>query len=313
MSSQVHIVIVNWNSGDLLRECLASLARFGDDKVARIVVVDNGSVDGSDAVEGAAPALEIIRTGKNLGFGTACNLGARGAQAPYLLFLNPDAALFEHTLRTTLDYMDSGAAAHTGICGIRLRDERGEIQRHCARFPGLRSYLGYSLGLSRLLPRMFPPWLMEDFDHRESRAVDHVIGAFFLIRRELFEELGGFDERFFVYLEDLDLTRRAATAGWTTWYLAEAEAYHKGGGTSEQVRAHRLFYTQRSRILYAFKHFSRPAALLSLFAVAALEPLVRTLRAAVTLKGGDLVNTFRATGLLLQDFPRLVASIRQSE
>lgn len=305
MQAKVHIVIVNWNSGEWLRRCVASIADHGSGLVDRVVVVDNGSIDGSAEVDSCSSPPDLVAAGGNLGFGRASNLGARGAAAPYLLFLNPDAALCEGTLRHALAYMEGPEAAGVAVCGVKLVDEHGVTQRHCARFPTLRTFLGRATGLGRLFPRLFPPLLMEDFDHLESRRVDHVIGAFYLVRRELFENLGGFDERFFVYLEDLDLSLRVREAGWQVHYLAEAIAFHKGGGTSEQVKARRLFYSLRSRILYAFKHFRRRQAWTVALATLLVEPLPRLIRALARLSPREAGDTLRAFFLLWRDFPSL--------
>ena len=113
----------------------------------------------------------------------------------------------------------------------------------------------------------------------QSRPVDHVIGAFYLIRRPLFEQLGGFDERFFVYLEDLDLSARVHRAGHGIAYLAEAVGLHHGGGTSEQVKPQRLAYALESRIVYAFKHFTTISALAVAIVTLGIEPFPRLLRA----------------------------------
>jgi GT2 family glycosyltransferase len=117
---------------------------------------------------------------------------------------------------------------------------------------------------------------MADWDHLTSGPVDHVMGSFFLVRRNVFDALQGFDTRFFVYLEDLDFSKRAKMLGWTSFYLAEAMAYHAGGGTSRQVKARRLFYSLRSRILYSFKHFNPIGASLVLLVTLLFEPLFRT-------------------------------------
>lgn len=305
MPAKVHIVIVNWNSGDWLRRCLASIGGHGAGLVDRVVVVDNGSSDGSAVLAPSGPA-EVIATGENLGFARASNLGARDATAPLLLFLNPDAALVEATLQRAVAYMESSEAAGVAVCGIRLVDEQGRTQRHCARFPTPRILFGAATGLSRLFPKRFPSLLMEDFDHLESRCVDHVIGAFYLVRRDVFERLGGFDERFFVYLEDLDLSLRVHRAGWQVHYLAEATAFHKGGGTSEQVKARRLFYSLRSRLLYAFKHFSRPAAWGVLAATVLIEPFVRLLRALFRLSPREFADTIRGYALLVGALPGII-------
>jgi hypothetical protein len=131
---------------------------------------------------------------------------------------------------------------------------------------------------------------MAEWDHLESRSVGHVMGSFYLARRALFEQLGGFDERFFMYLEDLDFSLRAQQAGWTSFYLTEAQVYHEGGGTSKQIKARRLFYSLRSRILYGFKHFSRPAALALALGTLTIEPLTRTI---FTLARGAPAETFQ--------------------
>src|SRR5258708_40080093 len=102
---------------------------------------------------------------------------------------------------------------------------------------------------------------MSDCDYFDTRRVDVVTGAFLLVRRGIFEVLGGFDERFFVYLEDVDFLYRVGQAGWRCYYLAAARAYHRGGGCSEQAKAARLFYALRSRILYSYKHFGRASAI----------------------------------------------------
>ena len=187
MQAKIHIVIVNWNSGDWLRRCVASIVDHGSGLVDRVVVVDNGSTDGSAEFGPSTSPPELVATGANLGFARASNLGAGGAVASFLLFLNPDAALGGDTLRRALAFMEGPEAAGVAVCGIRLVDEDGGTQRHCARFPTARTFLGSATGLSGLFPRLFPPLLMEDFDHLESRRVDHVIGAFYLVRRELFE------------------------------------------------------------------------------------------------------------------------------
>lgn len=305
MPAKVHIVIVNWNSGDWLRRCLDSVAAYGAGLVDRVVVVDNGSSDGSAALDPAAGPVEVVETGENLGFARASNLGAGGATAPLLLFLNPDAALGADTLARAVAFMESPEAAQVAICGIRLADEQGHTQRHCARFPIPRTFIGAATGLGRLFPKLFPPLLMEAFDHLESRRVDHVIGAFYLMRRELFERLGGFDERFFVYLEDLDLSLRAQQAGGQVHYLAEAVAFHKGGGTSEQVKARRLFYSLQSRILYAFKHFSRPKAWGVLAATLLIEPFIRLLRAVFRLSPREFIDTIKGYAFLVRALPRI--------
>jgi GT2 family glycosyltransferase len=304
--SLVSLIIVNWNSGRQLSECLASIRRYGGASVREIFVIDNASSDGSNLLSEAYSGVRLIQADSNLGFAKACNLAARQATGAYYLFLNPDARLFSGSIDTALRFMEGGGAADVGICGIRLVDLEGNTHRHCARFPTWRTYVGHVLGLNRVLPLLFPPHFMTEFDHETSREVDQVIGAFFLVRQTVFEAMGGFDERFFVYMEELDFSLRARRAGWRSWYLADVSAYHKGGGTSERVKAYRLFYSLRSRILYAFKHFHTVAAW-SVFALTiCIEPVTRIVRCTLRRSYQDLSDTARGYWLLWSDIRNVV-------
>jgi len=273
------IIIVNWNAGQQLKTCVDSITQFGGNLVDKIIVVDNGSADGSETSVEAIPNVTLIRAGENLGFGKACNLGAKSADSDYLLFLNPDAALFEGTLIKVVNFMQEPANQAVGICGVQLIEESGQVSRSCARYPIVSGFVAHAVGLDRIFPHLGNP--MAEWDHAVDRQVDQVMGAFFLVRRGIFEQLQGFDERFFVYFEEVDFSYRAHQAGWRSFYLANAQAFHAGGGTSNQVKARRLFYSLRSRLLYAFKHFSVPAALTVLFATLLIEPLARSVLALV--------------------------------
>jgi len=146
---------------------------------------------------------------------------------------------------------------------------------------------------------------MKEWAHDTSRQVDHVIGAFFMVRRNLFLSLNGFDELFFVYLEDIDFSYRAKLFGWESWYLTETKAFHEGGGTSRQVKAHRLFYSIRSRLLYGFKHFSTLQAWGVVLSTFMLEPFTRT---GYCLLQGDLqgiANTIKAYDLFFAALPSI--------
>lgn len=151
---------------------------------------------------------------------------------------------------------------------------------------------------------------MTEWEHTCTRQVDQVMGAFFLIRHSVFVLLDRFDERFFVYFEEVDLSLRAKQQGWRSVYLAEAQAYHKGGGVSEQVKAHRLFYSLRSRILYAFKHFNRIAAWTVSFITLVIEPMTRLIRGLVRRSPGEVSDTARGFAMLWKDAPRIFMKIQ---
>jgi N-acetylglucosaminyl-diphospho-decaprenol L-rhamnosyltransferase len=184
--------------------------------------------------------------------------------------------------------MNAPEQRQAGICGIRLVDGDGRPTTAAARFPTLRVLFGEATGLGRIAPAVFPRHLLSDRECSTTRVVDQVIGAFFLIRRHVFEALGGFDERFFVYFEEVDLSYRAKAAGWRSMYFAGAEALHHGGLSSDQVKAARLFYTMRSRLLYADKHYS-PLSAWSVRAITmAIERPIRLARAR--LLGGAAID-----------------------
>lgn len=300
----VDCIIVNWNSGNQLRKCISSIGNCNHAAVREVIVVDNGSMDGSEEFSVDCSKFALIRAGVNFGFGKACNLGTKQASADYFLFLNPDAALYSDTLEKSLAFMQNPINAQVGICGVQLVDESGHVARSCARFPSAGGLVAHAIGLDRIFPRL--GHFMAEWPHDTTREVDHVIGAFFLVRRALFESLGGFDERFFVYLEDLDFSLRARQAGWRTVYLADVQAFHAGGGTSNQVKARRLFYSLRSRLLYAAKHFSAGGAALVFLATLLLEPLSRTALALARRSWPALTETWAGYAMLWRWLPQWV-------
>lgn len=299
---QIDIVIVNWNSSCQLAACVESVIEHSEFRDFSIVVVDNGSIDGSTDFLREQDVAKVLRTNTNLGFAKACNLGALVGCAEFLLFLNPDAALRTNTLTKALAVMTDSANKDIGICGVQLFDESGEIARSCTRFPNAWGFIANSLGLVRIFPKL--GHFMAEWSHDQTREVDHVIGAFFLMRRSVFEGLDGFDERFFLYLEDLDFSYRAQKGGWKTMYLADVQAFHAGGGTSNQVKAKRLFYSLRSRLLYAFKHFTLPGALLVLMATLLLEPITRSALAIGRRSWSSLAETWTGYGMLFRWLPQ---------
>lgn len=303
------IIIVNWNSGKQLCECLRSIADTEKDglELGKVVVLDNASTDDSlSGIENIKLPLYIIKNSTNRGFAAACNQGAKTCTSDYLLFLNPDMILFKDSLIRPVDFMEDEKNKNIGIVGIQLVNEKGEVARTCARFPTLKQFIIKILGLDLLFPNLFLSHFMTEWDHKSDRVVDHVIGAFFLVRRELFEKLKGFDERFFVYLEDLDFSYRAKQLGYSSYYLTSAQAYHKGGGSSEKVKDIRLFYSLRSRILYGYKHFNWVSATLLAFCTLIIEPLTRIILSVLRRSFSDIFETLSAYKMLWSEIPRLL-------
>lgn len=293
----MNIIIVNWNSGLQIKACLDSIQTR-----THAIVVDNASTDGSEKFIDQYPNVTLLRSSENLGFGKACNLGARHAQDEFLLFLNPDATVYPGTLEKALSFMQDPNNADVGICGVQLVDESGHVSRSCARFPTPWSFVAHSIGLDKYFPRL--GHRMAEWSHDITRDVDQVIGAFFMVRRELFESLGGFDERFFVYFEEVDFSYRARKAGWCSVYLADVLAFHAGGGTSNQVKARRLFYSLRSRLLYACKHFTFGGALLVMLTTLLVEPLSRSLLALARRSWSSFKETWQGYAMLWRWLPQ---------
>jgi N-acetylglucosaminyl-diphospho-decaprenol L-rhamnosyltransferase len=302
LETSLDIVIVNWNAGAQLQRCLDSIrsAECEGFELLRVVIVDNASSDGSASrLEARELPLVMIRNGTNRGFAAACNQGARNSRASYLLFLNPDCTLLSDSLSAPLDYMEQPEHMRTGIAGIQLLNVDGTVSRSCVRFPTPVHMMSAALGLARLSPQRFPHYPMTTWDHLETRPVDHVIGAFTLIRRAVFEQLGGYDERFFVYLEDLDLSQRMSKLGFTSVYLTSTRAVHQGGGCSDQAKAQRLFYSLRSRILYCHKHFGWVPATGVPLATLMIEPFLRVVYAVSREGIPEIRDTIKAYAMLL--------------
>lgn len=276
------IVIVNWNAGGQLQACLASLAGCVQSTfvLSRVIIVDNASTDGSAVDIGVERVpVQVICNETNIGFGRACNQGAKVGTSDYLLFLNPDTCLSGDALQRPLAFLEDRANACVAAAGVQLLDESGACARTCARLPNALRLVSSILGLDRIAPRWFPGVLMRDWAHDETREVDNVMGAYYLVRRRAFEAVGGFDEHFFMYWEDVDLSCRLRAAGWSIVYLADVRVIHVGCGTSGGAKADRMLYALGSRMRYARKHFSSAGALCVVAVTVAVEPPLRLLDA----------------------------------
>jgi N-acetylglucosaminyl-diphospho-decaprenol L-rhamnosyltransferase len=305
------IIIVNWNTGQQIQECLRSISHASQQGyiLTRVVVVDNASADNS-AGDLSCPGvpLFVIHNRANQGFAVACNQGAAESNADYLLFLNPDTKIQSETLTRSVECMVNPGNSNVGILGVQLLEERGEISRSCSRFPTTKSFISKMSGLNALFPRWFPDQFYSEWDHLHSRHVEQVMGAYFFVRNSLFKQVGGFDERFFLYFEEVDLSLRARQSGGFTYYLATAQCSHIGGGSSRQVKAGRLFYSLQSRICYGFKNFHTISAITLLLATLFIEPFSRIGHAIVRGSISQVWETVIAYLLLWQALPRILGS-----
>ena len=250
----ISAIIVSYNTRAMTLDCLRALHEDLGDIPAEIIVVDNDSRDGSaEAISAAFPRVRLVVNPSNDGFGAANNLAMRTAAGRYLLLLNSDAFPHAGCLSTLIQYLDDHPKV--GLVGPRLLNADGSLQRSCWRFPTpLRAWLE-SLWISRLLAR-HP--MVDDYrhwPHDAERDVDFVIGACLLVRRETYEEVGGFDERFFMYQEETDWQLRIQRAGWKVRFTPAGIVTHLGGasGRDEALKINRVFFESLDR--YSLKHY----------------------------------------------------------
>jgi GT2 family glycosyltransferase len=195
--------------------------------------------------------------------------------------------------------MDSQQAAHIGICGGQMLDPDGGLEISCARFPTLRVLSGKMTGLDVVLPRLFPSHHLTPEELTHSRPVDQVIGAFFLVRRDLFARLGGFDTRYFVYYEEIDFSLRAHREGFGSYFLKEATVLHAANVSSIRSQAWMLYHSLRSRLIYARRHWPRWQAVLLAVLTFGVELPARLTRALVRRSRSDFSATVSAYGMLV--------------
>ena len=296
--SLVDVVVISFNSRAKLRSCVAPLA--GADSL-NVVVVDNASHDDTLATIAAMPITTIPLT-ENVGFGAGCNVGWRSTSSPYVLFLNPDARMSKEAVLALARRADERPEA--AAFGPRLVTPSGDLDYSLRRFPRLRSTYGRALFLQRLLPRAV--WVDEVIRdpraYAEPHAVEWITGACLLVRRAALEEVGGFDERFFMYCEDKDLCARLWKAGYSVQYEPSIVCEHEGGAGSEASRGARRTMLTRSRMLYASTHSGRATVI--------LEALGLALEAAVRLITGP--GGLRGRRARLDELGAVVQSIRSS-
>jgi N-acetylglucosaminyl-diphospho-decaprenol L-rhamnosyltransferase len=252
----VDVVIVSHRSRDLLRDCLLSLRAHAPSRPTRVHVVDNASEDGTvEMLLADFPDVVLTPNAENLGFSAANNLAIRAGSGEYVLALNPDSRLSPGALDRLLDLMD--AHPEIGIAGPRLERVNGTLDHAAKRsFPTPLSALGHFTGVGRLGrgPSRLRAYRAPDV---QSGPVDAVNGAFMLMRRRALEEVGLFDEGYWMYMEDLDLCYRFAQAGWLTWYEPSVTVTHvKRGSTGRHRATHLNWAFHRGMGRFYRKHYA---------------------------------------------------------
>lgn len=259
----VSVCIVNWNTRELLRRCLLSLAEHTAGLRVEVIVVDNASSDGSaDMVAREFSAVKLVASPENLGFAGGSNLAAAQARGHYILYLNPDTELVTNALFGMWAFLRHHPGH--GAVGCRLLNSDGSIQLTCAAsFPTLRNELSSLLFLDRLFPtsKVFSSRELNYWDHADSRNVDCLSGACMMLPRSLVQRLTGFDEQFFMYGEDIDLCCRVRRAGLPLRYLASEVVYHHEGAASrKRGRSFAPLFQRAANYDVLHRHFGPSAA-----------------------------------------------------
>lgn len=253
------ILIVNWNVRDLLRECLHSIERGRGDLELEVIVVDSASADGSAAMVAAEfPWVTLLPQSENVGFPRGNNIALARARGDYLLLLNPDTVVLDEALPSLLAFL----AAHpdVGAVGPQLLNPDGGVQSSRRRFPTLATGFLESTWLEGLAPGVLRRYYALDLPDDRTADVDWLTGACVLIPRAVYERVGGLDEGYFMYSEELDWCRRIADAGWRIVYFPLARVVHHAGKSSDQAVTARHINFQRAKLRYFRKYHGRLAA-----------------------------------------------------
>jgi GT2 family glycosyltransferase len=273
------IVIVSWNVREDLRECLQSLLREEGSRLEsgeiEIIIVDNASTDGTaEMVNLEFPRVKLLVNSQNLGYTKANNIGINHSRGKYILLLNPDTIVHQGALQALIDCAESHPEA--GIIGAKLLNPDGSVQRSARSFPDIGAGLFRNTFLGRLFPNnpFVRRYLLVDFGYDEVREVDWVSGAAMLVRRDLIERIGGLDERFWAYCEDVDLCWRAWQAGYKVLFCPNAVITHKVGRSSDQRLVPSLIQHHKSMWLFYLKNYRHRYPLL-LFPLIGLGILLR--------------------------------------
>jgi len=254
----ISIIIVNWNTRELLRNCIASIMNTVQGPFFEIIVVDNASADGSVAMlRENFPEVDVIENRENRGFGAANNQAMRIMNGRYALLLNSDTVLCEHAVGNLFAFMENHADAAMA-CG-QLLNADGSRQNSIASFPSLFTLMMNTSLLEYLFPKRFPS---KRYPCATPREVDSCIGACLMVRKKAIDAVGMFDERYFFFFEETDWALQMKKAGWTSWQVPDAEVYHlQGQSIGRNVRSREAFYRSR----YQFFRKWKPRTFYSIF------------------------------------------------
>ncbi|MFQ6033200.1 MAG: glycosyltransferase family 2 protein [Candidatus Zixiibacteriota bacterium] len=256
LQKKLSIVIVNYNVRNLLKKCLESVFKYEKDIEFEVIVADNNSKDHSQKMlKRDFPQVKLIENKRNLGFSAGCNQGIKETQGRYILLLNPDTELTPGGFKKMIDFMDT--RPEVGICGPKMTDQEGNLHLSCRSFP---SYLTAISSSQSILNRIFPEnflsqkYLLRNLDHSQIQEVDWVSGSCLLAKREMLEKIGLLDERFYLYVEDVDLCYRAKKSGFSVFYFPAVVVIHHIGKSTEKKKINMLVEHHRSMYYFYRKH-----------------------------------------------------------
>jgi GT2 family glycosyltransferase len=251
----ISIIIVSWNAREYLRGCLESIRRTSGDTALEIIVVDNASGDGSpQMVAKEFTDVVLIQSGENLGFARANNLGIKRATGDLLAFVNSDVIVHPNCFQELAGFMRHNS--DVGLVAPRILGRDGLLQLSCGRLPSIRNTFCQFTGLNKVFPDIpfFGGFQLGPKEHEARHAVEVLSGCFWLARRKAVDEVGGLDERFFFYAEDVDWSKRFRDRGWRLFFIPEATATHFGGGSSSNAPLRYYIEILRANLIYWKKH-----------------------------------------------------------
>ena len=258
-SIPLSVLIVTYHSETVIANCINSLMPELNHLGGEVIVVDNASKDGTqgvlDELQDKHEALQVIHNRGNRGFATGNNQALDASSGQDVLILNPDTQLNPGVLKGLLTELHK--APEIGMVAPQLRFPDGRVQKTCRRFPTHGDVIYPALGLARLFPKnqRFNGWKMGDFDHRSRRRVDQPAGAAMMVRGDLLRSLGGFDENFPMFFNDVDLCKRIHDSGAEIWFTPEHVITHVGGDSVNQVKIKMILSSHVSFFRYLEKHF----------------------------------------------------------
>lgn len=246
------IIIVSWNVKEILRENLKSIFQSSQNISFEVFVVDNNSEDGTvEMVRDEFSQVKLIVNSNNKGFSKANNQAIAKSQGRYVLLYNPDMKCFPDSFEKMVKWMDGHK--DVGVGGCRLVKENGEDFQHVRRYPRFLDQLAVILKLPHLFPNILNKYLRSDFDYNKEAEVDSIRGSFFMIRREVIDKIGGLDERYFIWFEEVDYCRRVKEAGYKVMYTPIAQCLDLKGKSFEQVSRGRTQKYFKDSMLKYFK------------------------------------------------------------